>query len=616
MCGIFGLHFFDTERHVDLPVVKSATDTMYHRGPDDSGYFAERNTGLGHRRLSIIDLSSGHQPMMNEDGRVVVVYNGEIYNYSEIKRTLIDCGHVFRTDCDTEVIVHAYEEWGTDCVQKFIGMFAFVLLDKGSQRLWVVRDRLGIKPLYFYHDREVFIAASEVKAILKTGFVASQLNETVLDAYFSVGYVPGPETMFRSIYKLQPGHFLLIENNQVRDYEYWDFSSVAESQLTQAEAFEQIDALLEDCVSRRLISDVPVGAFLSGGLDSSFVVGKMDALIRPQSVNTFTVAYNQGFSEHDYAKIVSDRFKTNHYEFFLEPDDFFSSLKTLVQYAEEPIVEPAAIALYHIAKLAREHAIVLLSGEGSDENFAGYYLYQFMAKLENAQGIIPGALSAALPFLGQFAPKLKYRKYLDWAAMPLAQRYRGTSTYLSPSLKKYLYRPEFNRLSSTYLDDQFSQYFNKVKHKDPVSQMLYVDAKTWLVDDLLVKADKMTMAASTELRVPFLDHRLIEAVSALPVDYKIKDGQGKYLLKKISEKMLPSEIIYREKKGFPVPTKEWFGSDLIDRIGDVLGDIKKESWFRPDALDSVLVAQKTGKEDHSRFLMTLLVLNEWRNQYA
>ena len=615
MCGIFGIHFFDSQRTVNRQMVQEATDVMHHRGPDDSGYFVDSNTGLGHRRLSIIDLSSGHQPMTNEDGAVVLVYNGEIYNYKEIKGELVSKGHIFRTDCDTEVIVHGYEEWGEDCLQKFNGMFAFVLLDKRHRRIWAVRDRLGIKPLYYYQDNDVFIAASEIKAILKTGLVKSALNENVLDAYFSVGYVPGPETMFRDIRKVLPGHFLLVDNQGVREVEYWDFADIQEVSVDESEALEQIEFLLTDCVKKRLISDVPVGAFLSGGLDSSVVVALMAKLISPQPVNTFTVAYHEGYSEKEYAQIVAERFHTNHNVFYLESDDFFSSLETLVRFAEEPIVEPAAIALYHISKLAREHAIVLLSGEGSDEVFAGYFLYQFMLRLQKLRQFIPEVLLSSLPFLGSFSPRLKYKKYLDWFAQPLCNAYQGTSSYLTPSLKRYLYHPDFYKNRSNYLEERFAHYFNKVTDKDPLNQMLYVDTKTWLVDDLLVKADKMTMAASIELRVPFLDYRLLEFVTALPARFKIRNGEGKYLVKKIAEFFLPEKIVYRKKMGFPVPTSEWFLEELESRISDVVSSLKKEPWFHANSLEKLVNSHGTGKEDHSKLLMNLLVFAEWKKEY-
>ncbi|WP_459925909.1 asparagine synthase (glutamine-hydrolyzing) [Desulfatiferula olefinivorans] len=616
MCGIFCIHFFEKSRLVNVAMVEKATNSMAHRGPDDSGYYINGNTGLGHRRLSIIDLASGHQPMTNEDGNVVVVFNGEIYNFKEIQTDLLARGHCFHTDCDTEVIVHAYEEWGTECLKKFNGMFAFVVFDKKRQRLWIVRDRLGIKPLYYFYDKEVFICASEVKAILKTGFVKSVMNENVLDAFFSVGYVPGYQTMFKGISKVLPGHYLIIDNGDISQCEYWDFADIEQKNVEQATFFAEIESLLLDCVEKRLVSDVPVGAFASGGLDSSVVVGMMDKLIAPRSVNTFTVAYNQGYSEKEYAQIVSDKYRTNHHVFYLEPDNFFVSLETLIRFAEEPIVEPAAIALYHISKRAREHAIVLLSGEGSDEIFGGYYLYQFMCVLDKVRRYCPDTVLRIMPFLVPVCSKLKYQKYLDWMNTPLHERYQGTSSYMTPALKRYLYHPDFIKNQSTYLPDQFAGHFNKVKGKDPLSQMLYVDTKTWLVDDLLVKADKMTMAASIELRVPFLDYRFVEAVTSLPTQMKIRKGESKYLLKKISESFLPKEITYREKKGFPVPTNEWFQGSLMPQIEDRLSQLKKDGWFRPQALDDMLVRQKSGKEDLSKMLMTLLVFSEWLRQYG
>lgn len=615
MCGIFSIYYFDKDHQVNQQMVADATNTMIHRGPDDCGFFVHNNIGLGHRRLSIIDLSSGHQPITNEDGNIVIVYNGEIYNYREIRLALISKGHVFRTNCDTEVIVHAYEEWGTDCLHRFNGMFAFALWDNRNKKLWAVRDRIGIKPLYYYVNKDVFICASEIKAILKTGLVRSELNENVLDAYFSVGYVPGPETMFKKIRKVLPGHFLLVSEEGIHEHEYWDLANIYEEEINEHEAHEKIEVLLTDCVGKRLISDVPVGAFLSGGLDSSVVVALMSNLISPEPVNTFTVAYHQGYSEKQYAHIVAEQFKTNHHVFYLDPDDFQDSIKTLLNFAEEPIVEPAAIALYHIAKLARENAIVLLSGEGSDEVFAGYYLYKFMAHLEKARRLIPGNILRLCSRFGSLLPSLKYRKYLDWLELPLEKGYQGTSSYLSPSLKKELYHPDFIGSKPQYLEEQFAKYFERVKNRDPLAQMLYVDTKTWLVDDLLVKADKMTMAASIELRVPFLDHRLVETAFAFPSRLKLKKGQGKYLVKKIAEKYLPEGIIYRKKMGFPVPTNDWFRGRLIDYIEDVINDLKKEGWFSVSSLVKLLERHRKGTEDNSRILMMLVVLREWQNQY-
>lgn len=615
MCGIFGIYFFEDCHPLSKQMVIDATNTMTHRGPDGSGYYVHDNIGLGHRRLSIIDLSTGNQPMFNEDKQIVTIYNGEIYNYREIKNELQAKGHIFKTDCDTEVIVHGYEQWGVDCVDKFNGMFAFSVWDKRAKTMWVVRDRLGIKPLYYYTNKSVFICASEIKAILKTGLVKSEINENVLDAYFSLGYVPGPETMFKNVKKLMPGHWLTVGASEIKEREYWDFNVDPFHEMDFGTASRRVKELLADAVQKRLMSDVPLGAFLSGGLDSSMVVALMDEVMS-DPVNTFTVGYHEGESEENYARIIADKFKTNHHVFYLEADNFFSSLKTLLNYAEEPIVEPAAIALYHIAKLAREKVTVLLSGEGSDEVFGGYYLYQYMAKIDNARKLFPKFSFPLLKGLATRAPKMKQRKYLDWLALPLNLRYQGTSSYLTKSQKQILYSPGFFEGKSDYLESIFSDYFKRVQKMDPLSQMLYVDTKTWLVDDLLIKADKMTMAASVELRVPFLDHRLVEAVMALPAKYKINRGEGKHILKKIAEPFLPHEIIYRRKMGFPVPTMDWFKGNLIHQIANEISVLKKGYWFQEKTLDRLFTDHKTGREDHSKLLMTLMVFSEWQRQYA
>jgi len=615
MCGVFAIHFFDAQRQVDASMVKQSTDLMHHRGPDDSGYHVSKNIGLGHRRLSIIDLSSGHQPICNEDGNIITVYNGEIYNFQDIKYELVSRGHRFLTNCDTEVIVHGYEEWGTACIRRFNGMFAFVLWDAHKQILWVARDRLGVKPIFYYLDHEVFVCASEIKPILKSGFVRPVLNKEVLDAYFSVGYVPGPETMFKNIKKVLPGHFLRIDGSTTTDHEYWDLVPNSITDISFEQAREEIEELLLDSVRKRLMSDVPLGVFLSGGLDSSAVVGLMSKVVNGTPIDTFTIGYREGVTEENYAQRVSDLYNTRHHVFQLEADNFLSSIKTLVNFSEEPIVEPAAISLYHISRLARENAIVLLSGEGSDEVFAGYYLYRFMGMFDRIHSVIPKCIHPIIKSLNGMLPKHKYIKYSDWLTQTLSQRYQGTSSYLTPTLKKMYYDPQFNKDKSTYLEDHFSDYFKRVKGCDPLLQMLYVDTKTWLVDDLLIKADKMTMATSVELRVPFLDYRLVETVAALPSKYKIAYSTGKYLLKEIMEPYLPKDIIHRTKLGFPVPTDNWFRGELLDEIGKLISDFKDTHWFQPSVLDDLVKRHESGIEDHSKILMMLLVMNEWQKEY-
>jgi len=618
MCGIFGIKFVDSARNVQERLVVESTDLMQHRGPDDAGYWVSGSVGLGHRRLSIIDLSPlGHQPMFNEYNDVGLVFNGEIYNYQELYPPLCDRGHVFRSKSDTEVIIHAFEEWGIDCVHKFNGMFACGIWDAKDQSLWVVRDRLGVKPIYYFWDNEVFIFSSEIKPILKSGFVKPEMNETVLDAYFSVGYVPGPETMFKNIKKVRPGHFLHLKDGRLIEKEYWDFAEIEQIQLSDKQYEDKLEALLSDSISKRLISDVPLGVFLSGGLDSSAVVAKMSEMVKG-SINTFTVGYDmtRTFSEEPFADLVARKFKTKHHVFKLEPDDFFASIGKLVEFAEEPIVEPAAIAMYHISKLARETAIVLLSGEGSDELLAGYYLYTIMGKIDKLQKYIPSSILGLPKYAAAFADQLKIKKYGDWLSLPLEKRYQGTSSYLTDSMKKTIYTKDFYDSKGSYLENTFANYFSKVRsRKDSLSKMLYVDTKTWLVDDLLIKADKMTMAASIELRVPFLDYRMVELAASFPAHTKINGGNGKAILKSIMKNKLPDTIVNRKKMGFPVPIKDWFSNDLAQATQKIASHPALANWINADFLRDVLRKHKSGVEDNGKLIMSLLVLTFWMDHY-
>lgn len=616
MCGIFGVIFTDTQRKVNERMVVDATNLMTHRGPDDGGHWVSNNLGIGHRRLSIIDLSSsGNQPMFNEDYSIALVYNGEIYNFQEIYTDLLQKGHKFKSRSDTEVIIHAYEEWGFACLQRFNGMFAFGLWDVRRSSLWIVRDRLGVKPLYYFWDGEVFLFSSEIKPILKTGFVKAEVNINVLDAYLSVGYVPAPETMFKQILKLRPGHFLTLSNGHLTEKEYWDFAHIEQGEKDFDESIQKLDSLLTDSVSLRLISDVPVGVFLSGGLDSSAVVSLMSGMISSQ-INTFTVGYDSSVSEASYAELVSTKFNTNHQLLKLEAEDFFHSVSSMVGFSEEPLVEPAAIALYHISRLARQTATVLLSGEGSDELFAGYYLYDFMARLEKVQRFVPMEMIKAFkPFIQTFG-KLKHLKYMDWFSLPLTKRYQGTSSNLSESMKKKLYSADFFAQRGAYLENTFQHHFDRVDHmSDTVNKMLYVDTKTWLVDDLLLKADKMTMAASVELRVPFLDYRLVEFAMSLPSSQKISNGASKHILKKMIADRLPTEIVYRKKMGFPVPINDWFGNELFPAISEKIQNSDLLQLFNAESLAAVLSRHQSGVEDNGKLIMSLLVLAVWKDTF-
>jgi asparagine synthase (glutamine-hydrolysing) len=617
MCGIFCIYNVDKFKVISQTVVETAIAEMHHRGPDDDGIYLSRNVGLGHKRLSIIDLSAGHQPMFNEDKQVVVVYNGEIYNHTSIRKELISKGHIFKTVCDTEAIIHSYEEWGVESVKKFNGMFSYVIFDKRNETLTIVRDRIGIKPLYYYWDSKTFICSSEIKPIFATGLVEANINKKVLDSFFSLGYVPGPETMFKDIYKLSPGNYLQLKGDKLKETEYWDFADIEKKDYTFSQATEIVEELIVDSVGKRLMSDVPIGAFLSGGLDSSSITALMSKMIN-EPINTFTVGYDEkyGINEENYARLISEKFKTKHFPFRLDPENFFSSLQLMVKFSEEPIVESPAIALYHLSKLAREKAIVLLSGEGADEVFSGYLLYHFMDQLNTIQKFLPVGFWKIFNGLKQLIPQMKYRKYLDWLSLPLEKRYQGTSCYLTESIKKEIYSSDFYQTKGDYLQQVFERYFNKIDPKqDPINKMLYVDTKTWLVDDLLLKADKMTMAASIELRVPFLDHRLVELSASLPASFKCKNGNEKYILKKIMGRQLPGNIISRKKMGFPVPTSQWFGDDLLSVIKNQILDTQTLPWFDRSSVEKLLNQHQKGLQDHSRLIMTLLVLTTWQSEF-
>ena len=615
MCGICGLLYFDNDRTVDLSLLHKMKDIMVTRGPDGDGYYIDGSCGLGHRRLSIIDITTGQQPLtVNGDGRdLTIVFNGEIYNYLELREELKNQGHVFKTNSDTEVLLIAYKEWGGGCVDHLRGMFAFAIWDNISRSLFVARDRMGIKPLYYYKDTNVFLFASEIKSILESGVVKRDFQLLSLDSFLTLGYVPAPMTMFRNILKLLPGHSMLIDKSgSLKINKYWNLNFQENHSISFKGALEQLDLLLHESIKLHLMSDVPLGVFLSGGLDSSALVALMsDATNQP--IKTFSVGYEgaEEANELEYARKVAKKFKTDHHEFILQPYDFMNSIPALVRNTEEPLVETAAIPLYHISKKAKEYATVLLSGEGSDEIFAGYGLYQKMMQIEKCHkwfksiGILPNCL----------VKKDKNKKYIDWVSCPITERYRGISSDLTNRIKGSFYSDNFFRYtkSHSYLDDLFENYFKEVQDAPILSKMLYVDSKTWLLDDLLLKADKMTMATSVELRVPFLDHRVVEFAASLPSQYKLKKQEGKYVLKKLMEKYLPDEIIYRKKMGFAVPTKRWFGSSLLDEAQQILLDksFLDLGFFQKRYINDMLQNHKNGVEDYSRRIFSLLVLNQW-----
>ncbi|RJQ23913.1 asparagine synthase (glutamine-hydrolyzing) [Candidatus Parcubacteria bacterium] len=617
MCGICGILFFDQNRCVDPHELLKMTEIMRHRGPDGHGIYINNPCGLGHRRLSIIDIASGQQPMSNAVGncKQTVVFNGEIYNYLQVKSELQEHGYSFRTNSDTEVILLAYQEWGTDCVQHLQGMFAFAIWDEINEFLFLARDRIGEKPLYYFQGQNCFIFASEVKSLLASDKVTATIEPAALDSFMTLGYVPGSLTMFKNIFKLLPGHLMVISTKvAAKPQSYWSIDYRQSSRRTFVDAIDELDHLLKESVKMRLMSEVPLGVFLSGGLDSSAITALMHQLTS-RKIKTFSVGYKDAAdaSELNYATIVAKKFNTEHHEFILEPDDFFDSIPTLVNYTEEPLVETAAIPLYRLAQEAKNHATVLLSGEGSDELFAGYGLYHKMLNIQKWQHL--GRILKAIPDLQIFTEK--YCKYFDWILEGIPVAYRGISCDLTQRVRKRLFTEDFQKITRehNYTTNTFAHFRNLASDGDSLSQLLAMDLKTWLVDDLLLKADKMTMAASVELRVPFLDHKLVEYVAALPSSFKLQGHEGKYILKKMMERYLPKEIIYRKKMGFAVPTKRWFGADLLQKTRNILLDpsFKGNHYFNTRYIENILISHASGREDHSRRIFSLLVFAQWLN---
>jgi asparagine synthase (glutamine-hydrolysing) len=609
MCGIVGLYHFDVLRSVDEALLDRMRVTANHRGPDDKGLWTAGNIGLGFNRLSIIDLSGGHQPMSNEDGTVFLIFNGEIYNFMELRDRLIARGYRFRTRSDTETILHAWEEFGEQCVDYLRGMFAFALWDSRQQVLFCARDRLGIKPFYYYLDRETFAFASEMKSLLQLPQLTRELDETALTEYLLHRYAIGPRTMLQSVRKLQAGHSITLHKDQVKIQQYWDVPLEDPRNISEPEALEELSDLLEGCVKSHLVADVPLGAFLSGGLDSSSVVALMHKL-GVSDIKTFSVGYNSKESELGYAKVVAEHFGTDHFPLELTASRFRDSLPQIVWNMDEPVGDEACIPLYYLSQFARKKVTVALSGEGSDEIFAGYPSYARMLTFEKLNRLPFASFAGSL--LMRFAPDGKFRKYAAMLGRPLEIRYGGVSSAFT---REQAARLLGSRWEENMQDAVNAAYLRSQKFA-PLARMSYLDLKTWLADDLLVKADRMSMAHSLELRVPFLDHKLVEFAMRLPGDLKLRGKTPKYLLKKLVEPLLPRQIIDREKQGFPVPTQSWFRNDLAGFARETLlatDGVTKEILSRQE-IEGLLTAHEN--QDRSQQIYSLLVFDQWHRQFV
>lgn len=591
---------------------------MVHRGPDDHGVMIDGPIGLGHRRLSIIDLEGGHQPMFNGDGSICIIFNGEIYNYVELRDALTKKGLRFWTDSDTEVLIRMYEAYGRDCLEYLNGMFAFAIWDRKEGRLFLARDRLGEKPLYFAETINGVVFGSEIKAILQCHGIDAQVDAAAVDPFLSFGYTPGRNTIFKGIQKVMPGEALLVEKNRISIMSYWDVDFRTGEPKEERYYIDRLNELLADSVRLRLRSDVPVGVFLSGGVDSSAIVATLHRQLSRQ-VKTFSVSYDKGrgFDESLYSSIVARQFETDHYHFYLSPDKFIEFIPDLVWHLEEPIAEPPAISLYYVSKLASEHVKVVLSGEGADELFAGYPKYWHFKTMERLRKFAPFLRAVFLGGVLERTALHKIKRAYALMRRPLEERYLGGHA-LDLWFRDSIYADDFRKtLRESAIFEAVRPHYEKTAAGDVLNRMLYLDQKTWLPDNLLLKADRMSMAASVELRVPFLDHRLVEFAATIPPNLKLKGRQTKYILKKALKGVLPERILERKKMGFPAPTGLILRQEGKSYVMDVLlGKASKErGYFDFRVIERVVQEHLSSKRDHSYLLWQLLVLEVWHQRF-
>ncbi len=623
MCGIAGFISKTNERRDERAArLDGMCRVIMHRGPDEQGIAIEGRAAMGMRRLSIIDLATGQQPIYNTDRTKLIVFNGEIYNYRELKKDLESRGCKFRTNSDTETVIHAFDEYGADCLRLLRGMFALAIWDETEKSLFLARDRVGKKPLFYTVTAEgEFVFGSELKVLLEHGGVTREIDHGALDSYLTFGYVPEELCIFKGVKKLEPGHFLIFRNGEIHTEKYWDFEYSGETlKQNEDEIADDLLDKLRDAVSVRLVSEVPLGAFLSGGVDSSAVVGLMSQIM-DQPVKTFSIGFNEdSFDELKYARLAAGHFKTDHHEFILTPD-FVDVVDDLVWHFDEPFADSSALPTFMVSKLAREHVTVVLSGDGGDELFGGYTRYMTDRNRSGLERLPRAVRQKLLRPLSEALPHGAFGKnYLFNISLDAAGRYIDSISHFNGPRKRRLYSDETRtKMNGTFERGEklFRQIASSMASDDAIENLLYLDSKTYLPSDILTKVDRMSMASSLEARSPLLDHKLIEFVTRIPSRLKLNGTETKYIFKRAIRELVPREILHREKQGFGVPINEWINLQLKERIVGNLSDRRslERGFFDPKYIKLLIEEHSRGRRDHSHALWTLWMLELWHRRY-
>ncbi|MDV7102899.1 amidotransferase 1, exosortase A system-associated [Vibrio sp. TH_r3] len=625
MCGISGIFNIHKAPPINSGILQAINRVQSHRGPDDEGYYIDDNVGLAHRRLSIIDLSGGHQPVFNEDNSVCVVFNGEIYNFESLVVELRELGHVFSTHSDTEVIVHAWEQWGTDCLERFRGMFTFALWDINKRQLFIARDRLGKKPLYYTKTANgQLVFGSELKVIQAHPDVDSTLRTEMAEEFLMYGYIPDPYTAFKNVFKLNPGHYLLMSpESPIEQKPYWDLAA-PESDLSWQDTQDSLIEQLQEAVRLRMLADVPLGAFLSGGVDSSAIVALMSSQ-QQDPVNTCAIGFNEAaFDETEYANQIASRYKTNHVSQIVSADEH-SLIDQLIDIYDEPFADSSALPTYQVCKLARQSVKVALSGDGGDEIFAGYRRHRLQMNESKLRERIPYSIRKPLfGTLGSLYPKadwapryLRAKTTFQSLAMNTVEAYGNTMSRLRLEQRNALFKPEYLQQLDGYTGlEIIKKQATNAPTDDPLKLIQYLDIKTWLPGDILTKVDRASMANSLEVRAPLLDHNFMQWAFSIQNQDNIRGNQGKFAFKKALEPYVNSDILYRPKMGFSIPISQWFRGPLQDKLrSNVLSEKMFDSgYFDAKNLTNMVNEHTSGRSDHGDALWCLLMFSQFLNR--